>query len=120
MMSGLPVLTLDHVEEAERSAQEVAASEDQFRERLAALSQSGSSLSSNDGNNNEDSDNTNQNIREEPAGLCKPSQVTSTSTSSDSEGCDDEPQHLSSEQRKAIEAVKSTFVSLIKSSTTDK
>ena len=114
--SALPVLTLDHVEEAERSSQDLAASDEQFRERLAALSQSGGSLSSNDANNNDDSDNTNQNNREEPSELCKPSQATS----SDSEGCDDDdPQHLSSDQRKAIEAVKSTFVALIQSSTAD-
>merc|ERR1711953_637663 len=86
MMTGVasshPVLTLDHVEEAERSSQDLAASEEQFGERLAALSQSGGSVTSNDANNNDDSDNTNQNSREEPSELCKPSQATS----SDSEG----------------------------------
>ena len=115
MLSATPVLTLDHVEEAERSSMDVATSEEQFRERLAALSQSGSSVSRNDKNNNEDSQDTNINTREEQELLCKPSQTTS----SDSEGCDDDPQHLTSDQRKAIEAVKSTFVSLFKSSTTD-
>ena len=120
MISGTPVLTLDHIEEAERSSLDVATSEEQFRQRLAALSQSGSSLSSNDNNNNEDSEDrqeTSQNVREEQEVLCKPSQTSSSS--SDSEGCDDDPQHLTSDQRKAIEAVKSTFVSLIKSSTTE-
>ena len=113
--AGFPVLSLEHVEEAERSAQDLGNSEEQFRQRLAALSQSSSSSASHDNNNNGDSDNTNQNIREEQLVLCKPSPATS----SDSEGCDDDPQDLSSDQRKAIEAVKSTFVSLIKSSTTD-
>ena len=114
-VAGLPVLTLDHVEEAERSSQDLVNSEEQFRQRLAALSQSAGSGSSNDDNNNEGSDNTNQNSREEQRELCKPSQAAS----SDSEGCDDDPPQLSSDQRKAIEAVKSTFVSLIKSSTTE-
>merc|ERR1712066_110107 len=112
--SSYPVLTLEHVQEAERMSADLACSEEQFRLRLAAFSQAGSSQECNDDNNNQDLDNTNQNIAIEEIVSCK-----QTKSPSDTEGCDNDPDKMSEEQMKAIEAVKSTFVTLLTSSTTD-
>ena len=102
--SSYPELTLDHVQEAERLSQDLASSEEQFRARLAAFSQSTGS------EDNEDRASANQNNEREEIMPCKLNRG-----SSDTDGSDEEPDKLSPDQRKAIEAVKSTFVTLITS-----
>ena len=109
MSSSYPDLTLGHVEEAERMSQELGNSEEQFRERLAAFSQSEEA-------DPEDRLSTNQiTSQEEKVGR----KVIRSRAPSDAEEREEEPDKLSAEQRRAIEAVKSTFVTLISSSVPD-
>ena len=115
MSSSYPDLTLGHVEEAERMSQELGNSEEQFRERLAAFSQPSDVIEIEE-TNTEDRLSTNQiTSKEEKVGR----KVIRSRAPSDAEEREEEPDKLSAEQRRAIEAVKSTFVTLISSSVPD-